>query len=93
MNVRENILEGNIVDTKQLKGKQKNKNVNIFDIILSQTVKQDKPTEFKKTLEKITDKMVDKKSLKDLKNEKENLNALSLEENVNNLTFGLESLK
>lgn len=82
MNVRENILEGNIVDTKQLKGKQKNKNVNIFDIILSQTVKQDKPT-----------KIVDKKSLKNLKNEKENLNALPLEENVNNLTFGLESLK
>ncbi|PMP64172.1 MAG: hypothetical protein C0198_00110 [Sulfurihydrogenibium sp.] len=82
MNVRENILEGNIVDTKQLKGKQKNKNVNIFDIILSQTVKQDKTT-----------KIVDKKSLKDLKNEKENPNALSLEENVNNLTFGLESLK
>ncbi|PMP76584.1 MAG: hypothetical protein C0178_05190, partial [Sulfurihydrogenibium sp.] len=76
MNVRENILEGNIVDTKQLKGKQKNKNVNIFDIILSQTVKQDKPTEFKKNLEKITDKIADKKSLKDLKNEKENLNAL-----------------
>jgi hypothetical protein len=82
MNVRENILEGNIVDAKQLKGKQKNKNVNIFDIILSQTVKQDKTT-----------KIVDKKSLKDLKNEKENLNALPLEENVNNLTFGLESLK